>query len=146
MKKRLEKEDKLITDIMKDFQMENPPEGFTERVMQTIELESNHSSLRTSPLISKTAWIVIIASLLTLIFFLLSGNYSPAATESGWLSKLISSGSIPSLSLNTSDLLSRFNLGSTTLFWIFTGIAGIFLLAILERILEISRTRQFLFL
>ena len=137
MKKRLEKEDKLIKDIMKDFQMENPPEGFTERIMQTIDLESNHSSLQTSPLISKTAWIVIIASLLALIIFLLSGNNSPAAADPGWLSKLISSGYIPSFGLNTSDLFSRFNFGSTTLFWIFSGIAGIFLLAILERFLEI---------
>jgi hypothetical protein len=142
----MEKEDKLITDIMKDFQMESPSEGFTERVMQTIELESSHSSLRSSPLISKTGWIIIIASLLALIVYLLAGNGSLAATDSGWFSRIIAPGSFSTFTLSNSDLFSRINFNSPTLFWIFIGIAGILLLAMLERILEISRTRQFLFL
>ena len=37
MKNEPNKEDQLVIRIMKDYQMENPPPGFTDRVMQSIK-------------------------------------------------------------------------------------------------------------
>ena len=143
MKKRMEKEDRLVSEIMKEYQMENPGEGFTDKVMQSIELESSVSVLKSSPLISKAGWIGIAASLAVLIAYLFFGSDTQAPAESGWLTQFISSLSLPTVQITKPDFFTWINFNSPTLFWICVGVAGLALLALLERILESFNTRQF---
>jgi hypothetical protein len=143
MKNRMDKEDKLVSDIMKEYQMQSPSEGFTDRVMQSSEVESSISIVKSSPLISKAGWFGIAASLTILIAYLYFGADTQASTESDWLTQFFSNLSIPSLKLTAPDFFSRINYNSPTLFWICVGVAGIALLAVLERILESINVRQF---
>ena len=142
MKEKMEKEDRLVAEIMKEYQMVNPSEGFTDRVMQSIELESNIAHIKSSPIISKSGWIGIGTGLILLIAYLYFGFDTQASAESGWLAQFFSNLSIPSLKLTAPDFFSRINFDSPTLFWICVGVAGIAFLALLERILESVNVRQ----
>jgi hypothetical protein len=146
MKNRTEKEDNLITDIMKDFEMESPSDGFTERVMQSIELEPNLSTLKSSPLISRTSWIGIAASLLALLLYLYFGYEGQSQVQATWMNRILSSPALEAFKVSITDFFGRINLGGSVLFWILVGTVGILLLAVLERFLETSRKQQFLVL
>ena len=123
--------------------MESPPSGFTDRVMQNIQLESTAYVKRSSPLISKAGWIGIAASLTLLIVLVFFGSSGESTAEAGLLAERLPSFSIPEVNFSFGDLFSWINLDSPTLFWIFTGIGGIALLAFLERIISNVRSRNF---
>ncbi len=142
MKKKLEKEDNLISEIMKDLQMEKPSEGFTDRIMQSLEMESSISDFKPGPLISKEGWIGIFAGILgiTLLLFFLPESQVPA--EASWLTQFFSMLNLPSIEISFTNVFSRINFGSPTLLWISIGVAGIGFLAIIERILESINLRN----
>lgn len=143
MKKRTGKEDRLVSEIMKDLQMENPSPGFTNKVMQSIQMQSNISAMRSSPLISKAGWIGIAAGLCLVFVFLFLGYDSEVPPETGWLAQHMPSISFPAFDFSFGDLFSRIYPDSSTLFWIFTGVGGIFILAFLERLIDNIRIRHF---
>lgn len=143
MKKRMSKEDQLVSGIMKDLRMESPSPGFTGRVMHSIQLESNLSATRPSPLISKAGWIGIAAGLCLVLVFVFLGYDSEVQAEPGWLAQRMPSINLPEVNFSFGDFFSRIYPDSPTLFWIFTGIGGIILLAFLERLIDNIRIRHF---
>jgi len=143
MKTKSNKEDRFVSEIMKDFQMENPSEGFTNRVMQNIQLDRSIPVIDKSPLIGKAGWIGIAASLVFLLIFLFVGNDPEAASESGWLFQKLSSIGYPSINFSFHRLFNWINLESPTLFWIFSGIGALMLLVLLERLIDNFKVRYY---
>lgn len=144
MKKRMNKEDRLMSDIMKDFTMEQPPEGFTERVMQNIQLVDQHKVFSSGPLISRAGWIGIAAGLAALVILVLFGSDTGTTAEAGLLAQCLSSIEVPAIHY---DFLIRWlDLDSPSLTWVFTGIGGIGILALVERLINTLRTRHFFLL
>lgn len=143
MKNGKSREDRLVSDIMKDFKMESPSDGFTERVMQNIQLERSIPAVYSRPLINTTGWIGIAVSLLVLIIFVFLSTANEAPSETGGLIQRLPSINMPSVDFNFSSIFGWMNLNSPTLFWIFTGIGGIILLGFLERVFNRIRIRYF---
>lgn len=143
MKNGKSREDRLISNIMKDFKMESPSEGFTDKVMQTIQSEQAIPAMEPRPLINTAGWIGITVGLLVpiLLLFLGAGNEVPSEA-SGWMQRLPSI-NLPSFDFQYNGLFSWINLSSSTLLWIFTGIGGIILLTFLERVFNEIRMRYF---
>lgn len=146
MKNKTGKEDRLISDIMKDFRMESPSPGFTERVIQGIHAQSDNSVPVSSPLISRAGWIGIAAGFFILLGIIISQYDSDIPSESGILAERLPSVSLPAIDFSFPDLFNWINLDSPTLFWIFTGIGGIFLLGLLERVISKIGFRYFFIL
>jgi len=141
MNKGMNKEDQLISDIMQVFQFESPPTGFTDKVMQSIQLEKSYSGISSQPLISKGGWLGITAGLIFLVGLIFLGNGSEVPSEQGYVSQIISSLNFPEINLSFSRLFNWDIFYSTTLFWISVGIGGILLLAFMERLLHRIRIR-----
>ena len=143
MKNGLNKEDHLVSEIMKDFKMESPSDGFTDRVMQNIQLEPDIPAVSSRPLISNAGWIGIAVSLFVLILFVFFGTGNEVPAETGSLMQRLPSIQLPSVEFHFNSLFSWINLNSPTLFWIFTGIGGMILLGFLERLINGIRIRNF---
>ncbi len=143
MKKKSSKEDRLVSGIMKDLHMESPSPGFTGRVMQSIQTESDLSVIRPSPLISKAGWIGIAAGLCLVLVFIFLGYDSEVPAEAGWLAQRMPSISLAEVNFSFGNFFSRIYPDSPTLFWIFTSVSGIILLAFLERLINNIRIRHF---
>jgi hypothetical protein len=75
--------------------------------------------------------------------FLFLGNGNDTPAEGGWINILRSALALPEFEFGFSRLFSWINLDDPTLIWIFTGIGGIMVLALLERLIDIIRPRQF---
>jgi len=146
MTKRMNKEDRLVSDIMKDFQVESPSAGFTGRVMQNIQLEKSYSVISSQPLISKGGWIGIAAGLGILIVLIFLSYGSEVPGENGYFSQLLSSLNFPGININFTRLFNWNIFDSPTLFWISTGVGGILLLVFMERLLHRIRIRFFFLL
>ena len=136
MKKGMSKEDRLLSEIMKDFRMDSPPGGFTERVMHSIQLEGSLSPSINRPLISKAGWIGIAIGLGLLILIVFLGNGGEAAAEGGFIARTISSLKLPAVDFGFGNIISWIYVESSTLFWIFVGIGGILLFTVLGRLME----------
>lgn len=67
---------KLIGDIMAESNLESPSIDFTSKVMSQILVVEKIKIQHYTPLISKTIWIVIIGSLISLILYASFGNES----------------------------------------------------------------------
>lgn len=143
MRKNKSKEDQLVSGIMKDLKMESPSPGFTDRVMHTIQMDSDTSALRPTPLIGRAGWIGISAGICLLFVLIILGYDSEVPAEAGWLAQRLSSISLPAVDFSFWDLFSWINFTSPTLFWIFTGIGGIIALAFIERLIDHIKIRQF---
>lgn len=136
-----EKEDRLMSDIMKDFRMETPPEGFTQRVMQRVRAQGSITSVKSTPLIGRAGWIgiaVFVSLLLVLIFIV---NPGQSATEPGWIGRILHMINFPEFDSKMSNLFGWVSHDHHTLFWIFLGIAGLFMLVFLERLFENLKVR-----
>lgn len=73
--------DNLIEDVMKQTALETPSFNFTANVMQQITADSKSTATVYKPLISRTGWFTIAASVLALIgFIVLTGD----AQNSNW--------------------------------------------------------------
>jgi hypothetical protein len=134
------KDDRLLADVMKDFRMEGPSSGFTERVMESIQAESQMNAYR--PLIGRAGWIGIAAGFCLLLGLIFMDYDSQVPAESGWLAQQLNSVHIPAFQFSFSDLFSRINLDDPVLFWILTGITGAVLLAFLHRLFETRHMRN----
>ena len=143
MKKKTGKEDRLISEIMKDFRMESPSPGFTDRVMQNIQAQSDASIPVVRPLIGRAGWIGIVVGFCIILGIIIFGPESEVPSESGSLFDSIPFLNSLSIEFSYSDLFSWINIDNPTLFWIFTGIGGIFLLGLLERIISRIGFRHF---
>ena len=144
MKNGKSREDRLVSEIMKDFKMESPSEGFTDRVMQNIQIERSIPVVSSQPLIGSAGWIGIAVGLLVLILLIIFGTGNEVPSETSRLMQFISSINMPSVDFQFNSIFSWINLNSPTLFWIFTGIGGIILLGFLERVINEIRLRYFI--
>jgi hypothetical protein len=143
MKERINKEDQLISRIMKDHEMSNPPVDFTAKVMERVDLESVIPGFLNKPLISTAGWIGISISVIIMILIILMGS-SGESSSPGWLSENLSwNFSLPELNL---ERLRIIDFSNSTLTWIILGSGGIMLLALIEKWIEENRFRQTLFL
>ena len=143
MKERINKEDQLISRIMKDHEMSNPPADFTAKVMERVELESVIPGFLNKPLISTAGWIGISISVIIMILIIFLGS-SGESSSPGWLSENLGwNFSLPEINL---ERLRIIDFGNSTLTWIILGSGGIMLLALIEKWIEENRFRQTLFL
>jgi len=143
MKDRAKKEDQLISNIMKDFEMSNPPADFTAKVMDHIVLETINPVFMSKPLISRAGWIGIGISIVILLVIILTGSGGESSTHS-WLSENLSWNlHLPQLNLGKLHFLDFRN---STLTWIILGSGGIMLLVLIEKWIEENRFRHTLFL
>ena len=133
--KKTEKEDRLISDIMKDFRMESPSPGFTEKVMQGIQLQGKNVKA-SGPLIGRSGWIGIAAGLGLLLGLLFLEYDNAVPEEAGWLEQRLPLIGLPSVNFSIGDLFSWINLDSPALFWISIGIGGIVLLGFLQQLID----------
>jgi hypothetical protein len=76
MKKQDRKKDELMRDLFSRQEVFEPSSSFTGRVMYRISIEKSYDAEIYKPLISKTAWIIIAASVAVLIAlpFLVGGG------------------------------------------------------------------------
>lgn len=144
MKNGMDKEDRLVSRIMKDYRMENPPEGFTERVMQTIQVKSAPTATVFRPLIGTVGWISIAVGILLLILYALLGSDASIASQDSGIMQRLPSFSLPSIDITFNGLYRRLFVDSQALTWIFAGIGGIILMVLVERTLNGLRNRLFL--
>jgi len=128
-----EREDRLIKEIMKDFRMESPPSGFTGKVMERLQSGSPETSYR--PLISRAGWIGIAAGFLIILALVFTSSETQVPGESGWFAQQIDKVEQPVGNFLSADLFNRINLDNPILFWIITGIAGLVLLAVFQRLI-----------
>ena len=143
MSQRVKKEDQLISEIMKDYEMSIPPTDFTAKVMDRIELETIKPVFMSGPLISKAGWIGISISVIILILIILFGS-SGETSSPGWLSENLGwNFSLPQINLEKVQFIDFSN---STLTWIILGSGGIMLLYLIEKWFEENRFRQTLFL
>jgi hypothetical protein len=143
MKERINKEDQLISMIMKDHEMSNPPADFTAKVMERVELESIMPGFVNKPLISTAGWIGIGISVIIMILIIFVGS-SGESSSPGWLSENLGwNFSLPEINL---ERLRIIDFSNSTLTWIILGTGGIMLLALIEKWIEENRFRQTLFL
>jgi hypothetical protein len=143
MKERINKEDQLISMIMKDHEMSNPPADFTAKVMERVELESIMPGFVNKPLISTAGWIGIGISVIIMILIIFVGS-SGESSSPGWLSENLGwNFSLPEINL---ERLHIIDFSNSTLTWIILGTGGIMLLALIEKWIEENRFRQTLFL
>ena len=143
MSERLNKEDKLISRIMKDYEMSSPPADFTAKVMDRIELESVTPGFVSTPLISRAGWIGICISVIIMILIILLGSSGESSSQS-WISENLGwKFSLPEINLEKWRIIDFSN---STLTWIILGSGGIILLALIEKWIEENRFRQTLFL
>jgi hypothetical protein len=143
MNNEANKEDKLIFRIMKDHQMESPPAGFTDRVMQEIHEQSSRTDSENRPLISLWGWIGAAACLGLLILVVFVGGDGQVADDSARLSQLFSNVSVPSIDMDFGRYFSWLHPASTTLFWIFLGIVGLLVPAVLSRMISTVKMQHF---
>ena len=143
MKKFTDKEDQLISGIMKDLEMENPSEGFTDRVMQRIQTQTDFYLVNSSPLISKTAWIGIAVCFALLLAVIFMGSERQVPAETGWLTEILSSISFPAMHLSFAGLFSWVKPYHPALFWIITSIGGLTILAFLQQLMETVSIHRF---
>ena len=143
MSERLDKEDKLISGIMKDFEMSDPPVDFTARVMDQIELESIKPVFQSKPLISTGGWIGIGISILILILVIFLGSGTESESQSWFAENLGWNFSLPQINLDKWRIIDFSN---SPLTWIILGSGGIMLLIFVEKWFEENRFRQTLFL
>jgi hypothetical protein len=143
MSERLDKEDKLISGIMKDYEMSNPPADFTARVMDQIELASIKPVFQSKPLISTGGWIGISISILILVLVIFLGSGGESESQSWIAENLGLKFSLPQVNLDKWRILDFSN---STLTWIILGSGGIMLLLFIEKWIEENRFRQTLFL
>ena len=143
MSARIKKEDQLISGIMKDFEMSNPPADFTSKVMDRIELESVTPVFMSKPLISRAGWIGISILVIVLFLIIITGSSGEPSSQS-WLSENLGwNFSLPQINL---EKLRIIDFSNSTLAWIILGSGGIMLLALIEKWFEENRFRQTLFL
>ena len=143
MSERVNKEDQLISGIMKDYEMSNPPVDFTAKVMDRIELETITPVFVNKPLISRAGWIGIIISIIILLLIILFGSSGESASP-GWLSETLGwNFSLPEIN---QEKLYFIDFNNSILTWIILGSAGIMLLYLIEKWFEENRFRQTLFL
>lgn len=137
------KEDHFISGIIKDLEMNNPPVDFTSKVMDRIELESVKPVFVSKSLISRTGWIGISISIITLLLIILFGSSGESSTT-GWLSENLGwNFSLPQIN---QEKLHFIDFSNSTLTWIILGSGGIMLLVLIEKWFEENRFRQTLFL
>ncbi len=143
MSERLNKEDKLISGIMKDYEMSSPPADFTTKIMERIEMEPVTPGFVSTPLISKAGWIGIGVSVFILVLIILLGPSGESSSQS-WISENLGwNFSLPQINLEKWRIIDFSN---STLTWIILGSGGIILLALIENWIEGNRFRQTLFL
>jgi hypothetical protein len=143
MSERVNKEDQLISGIMKDYEMSNPPADFTAKVMDRLELESITPGFVSTPLISRAGWIGISISVIILILIILLGSSGESSSQSWLYENLGWNFSLPQINLEKWRIIDFSN---STLTWIILGSGGIMLLALIEKWIEENRFRQTLFL
>jgi len=137
------KEDQLISGIMKDYEMSNPPADFTAKVMDRIELESITPVFMSKPLISRAGWIGISISIIILMLIILLGSNGESSSQSWLFENLGKNFSFPQISL---EKLRIIDFSKSPLTWIILGSGGIMLLVFVEKWIEENRFRQTLFL
>lgn len=142
MNKGLTKEDRLMSGIMKDFQMESPSAEFTDRVMEAVEPGQIRSAAWSRPLISTGGWIGIAIGLTVLILFVIFGGNTGTAGGSENIISNLPSVNIPR-GFGLTAFFDRFHFDSPSLIWIFTAIGGLLLMAFVERTIEGIRRRYF---
>jgi hypothetical protein len=143
MSERVNKEDQLISGIMKDFEMSSPPADFTAKVMDRIEMETITPVFVNKPLISTAGWIGICLSVIILILIILFGS-SGESSSAGWLSENLGwNFSLPQIN---QEKLHFIDFSNSILTWIILGSGGIMLLYLIEKWFEENRFRQTLFL
>jgi len=143
MSERIKKEDQLISGIMKDYEMSNPPADFTAKVMDRIELESITPVFMSKPLISRAGWIGISISIIILMLIILLGSNGESSSQSWLFENLSKNFSFPQISL---EKLRIIDFSKSPLTWIILGSGGIMLLVFVEKWIEENRFRQTLFL
>jgi len=143
MSERINKEDQLISRIMKDYEMSSPPADFTTKIMERIEMEPATTGFQSTPLISRAGWIGISISVFILILFILLGSSGESSSQN-WLSENLGwNFSLPQINMEKWRIIDFSN---STLTWIVLGSGGIILLALIEKWIEENRFRHTLFL
>lgn len=78
--------DHLVENLIKETKIESPSRNFTSEVMSQIEgLQTSRVTVY-EPLISKTAWVLILLGFLALVGFVIL--FSPESNTSGWFDKI----------------------------------------------------------
>jgi hypothetical protein len=143
MNARIKKEDQLISEIMKDFSKSPPPEDFTAKVMERIELEQVTSVIVARPLISKAGWIVISILVIILMLIIFLSSEGEASSQS-WISENLGwNFNPPQIDF---EKLNFIDFSSSPITWIILGAGGIMLLALIQRWFEENKFRHTLFL
>lgn len=139
MKKNLTKEDRLLSGIMKDLEMTTPPEDFTARVMERVEMESVAPDFISRPLISKAGWVVIgIGVIILMLVILLSANGESSSPD--WISQNLNwNFRLPQIDFSRWRIIDFSN---PTLIWIMLGTGGIMLFALIEKWIEDNKFRK----
>ena len=143
MSEREKKEEQFISEIMKDYELNNPPTDFTAKIMDRIELESVTSVYVSKPLISKAGWIGILLSVIVLLLIIITGSSGESSSQSWLFENLGWNLSLPQINL---EKLHFIDFSNSTLTWIILGSGGIMLLVLIEKWFEENRFRQTLFL
>lgn len=143
MSARVNKEDQLISEIMKDFSMSTPPEDFTAKVMERVDLEQVTSSIVSRPLISRAGWIGISILVIILMLTIFLSSKGEASSQS-WISENLGWNFSPT----QIDLgkLRFIDFSNSPVTWIVLGAGGIMLLALIQRWFEENKFRHTLFL
>lgn len=101
----------LVDKMLQDAPLESPSFDFTNNVMskiETLEQTSNSSVTTYKPLISKTHWLLIAASIIVVIVYSYFGGET--STGSGWLNQL----NLSNLSFN--NPLKNITFSKTTMY------------------------------
>ena len=140
MKNSTDREDRMVSRMMSDFRLENPSQGFTDRVMQGIQMKS--STVDSRPLIGRAGWVGIAAGFCLLLGLIFMDSGVQSTEKAGWLSQNLPSIRIPAVDFRVLDWFAWMHPDDPTLFWIFVGIGGFILLGFLQQIFGIRHNRQ----
>lgn len=134
MKKKMDPEEKLVYGMMEHFEIHQPEEGFTNRVMDRVNLEPMPLKDYSGPLISRSAWILIGLILSTIIIFLLyyiSSSPVDSAESSGFLKA-----NIPDINTLTQPIIEWVKDTMGVLTWYTLGLVSLFILTVIDHILK----------
>ena len=140
MRKKENHEEKLISNMMTHLEINKPGREFTNKVMDRVSYEPMPSRITYKPLISRSAWIVI-GLLLSILLVLLIASISAGP--------VVPAADVPSSTIHLPDFgsygvafMEWLRESSGSLVWYSLGMASLFILTALDRILKRPRIRH----
>jgi hypothetical protein len=139
MKRIEDHEEKLISSMMKHLETSSASKDFTQDVMERIQLETIPARVSIDPLISKRAWILIGILFSLMIVVLYSATRVPVdVARTGFLDSI----NLPDIRLPDFSIIEWIKASEATLTWYTIGLASIFILTVLDRLLRHAKIPQ----